>query len=180
MPPRRIADLCPRLSRRSFTTGCGNTATCPMHRPAAASPASQTKPAGSGAPARKKPAAPRSKLDQIRPCESRARGSWWSTSTPTVTDQAAGNPRATVCWTSDPFHRYRKLMPVNFRSSEQRGGERRRFPMDAQDFRAQAQRCRELSRIAVRSEVREQLRQWVDDFEAEAEAVERRHPLVGL
>ena len=52
--------------------------------------------------------------------------------------------------------------------------------MDAQEYRAQAQRCRKLSRIAVRSEVREQLRQWVDDFEAEAEAVERQHPLVSL
>jgi hypothetical protein len=47
--------------------------------------------------------------------------------------------------------------------------------MDAQAFRALARRCRELSRIAARSEVREQLRQWVDDFEAEAKAVEGRH-----
>ena len=49
--------------------------------------------------------------------------------------------------------------------------------MDAQDFRAMAQRCRDLLRIAVRSEVKEQLRQWVEDFENEAEAMEgRRSP----
>jgi hypothetical protein len=52
--------------------------------------------------------------------------------------------------------------------------------MDALGFRALAQRCRDLSRIAARSEVREQLREWVDDFEAEAEAVERRQPQVDL
>jgi hypothetical protein len=46
--------------------------------------------------------------------------------------------------------------------------------MNAQEFRAQAQRCRELSIIAVGLEVREQPRQWVDDFEADAEAVEGR------
>jgi hypothetical protein len=46
--------------------------------------------------------------------------------------------------------------------------------MDAQDFRALAQRCRDLLRIAVRPEVKEQLRQWVDDFEDEAEATEGR------
>jgi hypothetical protein len=65
-------------------------------------------------------------------------------------------------------------------SFSKREGERRRLPMDAQGFRALAQRCRELSRIAARSEIREQLREWVDDFEAEAEAVEGRHPLDGL
>ena len=48
--------------------------------------------------------------------------------------------------------------------------------MDAQGFRAQAQRCRELSRVAIRSEVKEQLRQWVDDFEAEAEALACEDP----
>ena len=42
--------------------------------------------------------------------------------------------------------------------------------MDAQDFRALAQRCRDLLRIAVRSEVKEQLRQWTEDLEDEAEA----------
>ena len=46
--------------------------------------------------------------------------------------------------------------------------------MDAQDFRAMAQRCRDLLLIAVRPEVKEQLRQWVDDFENEAEAMEGR------
>ena len=46
--------------------------------------------------------------------------------------------------------------------------------VDAQDFRALAQRCRDLLQIAVRSEVKEQLRQWVDDFEDEAEALEGR------
>ena len=57
-------------------------------------------------------------------------------------------------------------------SFPKREGERRRFPMNAQGFRAQAQRCRDLSLIAARPEVREQLREWVDDFEAEAEAAE--------
>ena len=52
--------------------------------------------------------------------------------------------------------------------------------MDAQAFRALAQRCRDLIQIATRSEVREQLREWVDDFEAEAEAAERREPQVDL
>ena len=45
--------------------------------------------------------------------------------------------------------------------------------MDAQQFRALADRCRELSRIAVRDDVRDQLREWVHDFEAEAEAAEK-------
>jgi hypothetical protein len=44
--------------------------------------------------------------------------------------------------------------------------------MNAREFRAMADRCRELHRIAVRDEVREQLRQWAEDFEAEAEAIE--------
>ena len=44
--------------------------------------------------------------------------------------------------------------------------------MDAQNFRAMAQRCRDLLWIAVRSEVKEKLRQWVEDFEKEAEAME--------
>jgi len=52
------------------------------------------------------------------------------------------------------------------------GGEDRR--MDAEDFRAMAERCRELGRVAVRDDVRRQLRQWERDFEAEAEAVEKR------
>jgi hypothetical protein len=45
--------------------------------------------------------------------------------------------------------------------------------MDAQQFRALADRCRELSRIAARDDVRDQLREWVRDFEAEAEAAEK-------
>jgi hypothetical protein len=45
--------------------------------------------------------------------------------------------------------------------------------VDAQDFRAMARRCNELLRIAVRDDVREQLQQWADDFEAEAEALEK-------
>jgi len=36
-----------------------------------------------------------------------------------------------------------------------------------------ADRCRELHRIAIRDEVREQLTRWTEDFEAEAEAVEK-------
>jgi hypothetical protein len=36
-----------------------------------------------------------------------------------------------------------------------------------------ADRCRELQRVAVRDEIREQLRQWASDFDAEAEAVEK-------
>ena len=45
--------------------------------------------------------------------------------------------------------------------------------MDEQEFRAMADRCRELLRIAVRDEVREQLRQWAEDFDAEADALEQ-------
>ena len=45
--------------------------------------------------------------------------------------------------------------------------------MNAKDFQALADRCRELARIAIDDEVREQLRQWVHDFEAEAEAAEK-------
>ena len=48
--------------------------------------------------------------------------------------------------------------------------------MDAQDLRALAQRCRDLSQIAAGLEVREQLHEWVDDLEAEVEAVEGRYP----
>jgi hypothetical protein len=45
--------------------------------------------------------------------------------------------------------------------------------MDAPQFRALADRCRELSRIAARDDVRDLLRDWVHDFEAEAEAAEK-------
>jgi hypothetical protein len=46
-------------------------------------------------------------------------------------------------------------------------------------MRARAQRCRDLLRIAVRQEVREQLREWAEDFEQEAEAMEGRRRRVG-
>jgi hypothetical protein len=49
----------------------------------------------------------------------------------------------------------------------------RLIAMNAQEFRSMADRCRELLRIAVRDEVRQQLRQWAGDFDAEAEAVEK-------
>ncbi len=45
--------------------------------------------------------------------------------------------------------------------------------MDAPEFRAMADRCRELLRIAARDEVREQLRQWAEDFDAEADELEQ-------
>jgi hypothetical protein len=50
--------------------------------------------------------------------------------------------------------------------------ERRRI-VNAREFRALAHRCRELQRVAVRDDIREQLRQWAIDFEAEAETVEK-------
>ena len=52
--------------------------------------------------------------------------------------------------------------------------------MDAQDLRALAQRCRELLRVASAPEVKTQLRDWVEDFEAEAEAIERGRPCYGI
>lgn len=45
--------------------------------------------------------------------------------------------------------------------------------MNARQFRALAERCRELQRVADRDDVRDQLRQWVDDFEDEAEALDK-------
>ena len=45
--------------------------------------------------------------------------------------------------------------------------------MNAREYRAMADRCRELLRIAVRDEIREQLRQWADDFDAEADQITR-------
>ena len=45
--------------------------------------------------------------------------------------------------------------------------------MDAQQFRALANRCGELARVAERDDIREQLRQWAIDFEAEAEAADK-------
>jgi hypothetical protein len=64
-------------------------------------------------------------------------------------------------------------MPVNFRSLI-RAGRKATVAVDAQDFRALAQRCRDLLQVAVRPEVKEQLREWVVDFENEAEALEGR------
>ena len=49
--------------------------------------------------------------------------------------------------------------------------------MDAQQFRALANRCGELARVAERDDIREQLRQWAIDFEAEAEAAEKAEQL---
>jgi hypothetical protein len=46
------------------------------------------------------------------------------------------------------------------------------MPVDAQDLREKALRCRELLRTAVKQEVKDQLLEWADDFEAEAEAIE--------
>jgi hypothetical protein len=45
-------------------------------------------------------------------------------------------------------------------------------PMNARQYRSMAERCRDLRRIVKNDEVRAQLRQWEQDFEAEAEAVE--------
>jgi hypothetical protein len=45
--------------------------------------------------------------------------------------------------------------------------------MDAAVFRERAERCRALLRVAVRDEVRAQLRQWAEEFDAEADALER-------
>ena len=45
--------------------------------------------------------------------------------------------------------------------------------MGGHQFRALADRCRELERVAVRDDIREQLRQWAIDFEAEADAADK-------
>ena len=45
--------------------------------------------------------------------------------------------------------------------------------MNAKTLRARADRCRELLRVAVRDDIREQLRQWADEFDDEAGALER-------
>src|SRR5258708_15569384 len=58
-------------------------------------------------------------------------------------------------------------------------GERRDDMLGPEDIRARAQRCRELLRIAVRPEVKEQLREWAEDFEEEAAALEGRIPRSG-
>ena len=51
-------------------------------------------------------------------------------------------------------------------------GEEGRASMDAQDFREMVQRCLELVQVAVREDVKDQLRVWAEDFESEAEAIE--------
>ena len=43
---------------------------------------------------------------------------------------------------------------------------------DVHNYRAMADRCRELQRIAARDEVRDQLRQWAEDFDAEADELD--------
>ena len=45
---------------------------------------------------------------------------------------------------------------------------------DAHYFRQKAQRCRDLSHIAVLAEVREQLRLWAEEFDAQAEIIEQQ------
>ena len=45
--------------------------------------------------------------------------------------------------------------------------------MNAKTLRARADRCRELLRVAVRDDVREQLREWANEFDDEADALER-------
>lgn len=45
--------------------------------------------------------------------------------------------------------------------------------MDARTLRARADRCRELLCGTARDDIREQLRQWVDEFDDEADALER-------
>ena len=45
--------------------------------------------------------------------------------------------------------------------------------MDPNKMRAIAARCRELSRVAVRDDIREQLRQWAEEFDTQADAIER-------
>jgi hypothetical protein len=45
--------------------------------------------------------------------------------------------------------------------------------MDAKTSRDRAHRCRELLRGNLRDDVREQLRQWANEFDDEADALER-------
>jgi hypothetical protein len=54
-----------------------------------------------------------------------------------------------------------------------RGGERARLAVNAREFRALAERSRDLQRVAVWDDIREQLRQWAEDFDDEAEAIEK-------
>lgn len=45
--------------------------------------------------------------------------------------------------------------------------------MDAKDLRKKAEQCRELARGAVNQEVSEQLLRWAEDYDAEADAIEK-------
>jgi hypothetical protein len=51
--------------------------------------------------------------------------------------------------------------------------------MNADRFRALADRCKELARLAARDDIRQQLREWTHEFEAEAEAVEEMETVHG-
>jgi hypothetical protein len=53
-----------------------------------------------------------------------------------------------------------------------RGRKAKEMKTDA--LRAMALRCRELYRITVKPDTKAQLRQWIDDFEAEANKRDRR------
>ncbi|MFL6798084.1 MAG: hypothetical protein ACJ8F3_11795 [Xanthobacteraceae bacterium] len=44
--------------------------------------------------------------------------------------------------------------------------------MDAAAFRAMALRCRDLLQIAVREEIKVQLHQWAEEFEAQADSLD--------
>ena len=59
------------------------------------------------------------------------------------------------------------------------GGEKGRLAVNAREFRAMADRCRELQRVAVRDDIREQLRQWAEDFDDEADAIEKQRDYSG-
>ena len=44
--------------------------------------------------------------------------------------------------------------------------------MDAAAFRVMARRCRDLLQIAVREEIKVQLHQWAEEFDAEADSLD--------
>ena len=52
--------------------------------------------------------------------------------------------------------------------------------MHAEHLRAMAQRCRDLLRIASRQEIKDQLREWAEDFDEEAEATEKTGARSGI
>lgn len=77
--------------------------------------------------------------------------------------------------TRGEFGKARKSGGLANRAGSQIGrGGRRFIAMDARNLRARAQRCWELLRFAVKPEVKEQLREWAEDFEAEAAAKEKK------